>query len=145
MNKWNVYKVFANGNRAKMPYTEFEADNPDYFYESILPTMSEKLQNCKWQVIDDRLPEEAIRDQPVITCETDLFARKRNKFLSALVANKFPDLEGNYQSCLMFIPETNWKWCWCVAEASSLQYVGQLSERFDTAVEAEQWIKAQIE
>ena len=81
-----------------------------------------------------------------IVTETDLFARKRNKFLSGLVTAMYPELDSlRHQSCLMFLPETNWKWCWCVAEAATLKYVGQLSERFDTAIEAEQWIRAQVE
>ena len=144
MTKWNVYKVFANGNRAKKPYCSFESETQEHFYEEILPTMSEKLQNSNWQLIDDRLPQEAVDDQPVVT-ETDLMARKRNKFLSSLVTTMYPDLESHrHQSCLMFLPETNWKWCWCVAEASTLKYVGQLSARFDTALEAEQWIRNQL-
>jgi len=44
MPNWNVYKVFANGKRAKSPYTTFDADDGQHFFETILPTLNEKLQ-----------------------------------------------------------------------------------------------------
>ena len=47
MSNWNAYKVFANGKRAKSPYTTFEADEPAYFTESILPSLESKVANCK--------------------------------------------------------------------------------------------------
>ena len=46
MPSWNAYKVFANGKRAKSPYTTFDADDSQHFFEVILPTLSDKLQNA---------------------------------------------------------------------------------------------------
>jgi len=145
MTKWNVYKVFANGKRAKKPYYSFESDTKDDFYNTVFPTMTDKQKKCNWQIIDDRLPQEALIEEPVVT-EMDLMIRKRTEFLSQMMQEMYPELETHkHQSCLMFSPETNWKWCWCVSEASTMKYVAQISERFETAFEAEQWMKKQLE
>ena len=144
MTEWNAYKIFANGKRAKKPYCSFKSETKDYFYQTLLPSMSEKLQKSDWQIIDNRLPQEIIEEQPVIA-ELDQMIKKRNMFLSSIIEERYPDLETHkHQSCLMFAPETNWKWCWCVAEASTMNYVAQLSDRFETASEAEKWMKDNI-
>jgi hypothetical protein len=48
MPSWNAYKVFANGKRAKSPYTTFEADESAHFFDNILPSLATKLQKSKW-------------------------------------------------------------------------------------------------
>ena len=66
MPNWNAYKVFANGKRAKSPFTTFEAEESQHFFESILPTLTPKLQKSKWLVIDSALPQERqaeVRDE----------------------------------------------------------------------------------
>ena len=50
MPNWNAYKVFASGKRAKSPYTTFEAEESQHFFDSILPTLAAKLQKAKWIV-----------------------------------------------------------------------------------------------
>ena len=145
MTKWNVYKIFSNGNRAKKPYCSFESETKEHFYETILPSMTDKLQKSNWQVIDDRLPQEALSDQPVVS-ELDQLTRKRNMFLSSMITKMYPELQSHkHHSALLFAPQTNWKWCWCVVEASTMRYVAQISERFDTAVDAEKWMEQQLE
>ncbi len=43
MPNWNAYKVFANGKRAKSPYTTFESDESKKKKKKILPTATKAL------------------------------------------------------------------------------------------------------
>ena len=143
MPSWNVYKVFANGKRAKSPYTTFDADDSQHFFESILPTLSDKLKKSNWLVLNTEEPQE--RQAEVRDEEKEKFERQRISFLSKLAGKKFPKLaENKTEACLMMNENTDWKWAWCIAEGGTLKFLGQLSELFSTPKEAEAWIKMQI-
>ena len=58
MPSWNAYKVFASGKRAKMPYTTFDSEDSKHFYESILPTLTPKLQKSNWLILNTEEPQE---------------------------------------------------------------------------------------
>jgi len=143
MPSWNAYKVFANGKRAKSPYTTFDAGDSQHFFETILPTLSEKLQKSKWEIINTEAPQERkaeVRDEA-----KEKFKRDRTRVLAMLAAKKFPKYaEKKIESCLMMCSETEWRWAWCVAEASTLRYVGEVSEKFELRSEALEWMESQV-
>ena len=58
MPSWNAYKVFASGKRAKMPYTTFEAEEAQHFFDNILPSLGAKLKKSKWLVWNSEEPQE---------------------------------------------------------------------------------------
>lgn len=144
MNNWNVYKVFANGKRAKSPFQTFEAEEAEHFFNSILPTLAKKLQKSKWLILcteeSQERPAEA-RDE-----EKEKFEKDKIRVLGALASRKFPDLSNKKaEVCLAMTNETGWKWAWCVVQCASHKYIGEISERFDNSALADQWIKEQIE
>ena len=143
MPNWNAYKVFANGKRAKSPYTTFDADDGQHFFEVILPTLSEKLQKSKWLILNTEEPQERkaeVRDE-----EKERFERDKIRILSKLAAKKHPRYaDDKVEACLMMCPETDWKWAWCIAEGATLRYLGDVSERFEIRSKAEEWIKIQV-
>jgi hypothetical protein len=50
--KWNVYKLFKNGKRAKAPATEFfaaEEDHRDYFHNEVLTTFTNKMKQAEYE------------------------------------------------------------------------------------------------
>ena len=61
MPNWNVYKVFASGKRARSPYTTFEAEQSQHFFENILPTLGAKLKKSNWIILDAEQPQERQR------------------------------------------------------------------------------------
>ena len=143
MQNWNVYKVFASGKRAKSPYTSFEAEEPQYFFDNILPTLTQKLQKSKWIVLNTEQPQE--RQADVIDEEAERFKKNKTKVLSKLTAKKFPQFSNKkIEACLAMNKETNWKWAWCVVDCASHQYLGELSQRFDYSAQADDWIEEQI-
>jgi len=143
MPSWNAYKVFANGKRAKSPYTTFDADEGQHFFEAILPTLSDKLQKSKWLVLNTEEPQERkaeVRDEA-----KERFERDRSRVLSGLAAKKFPKYaENKIEACLMMCSETDWKWAWCIAEASTLRYLGEVSEKFELRSKALEWMESQV-
>jgi hypothetical protein len=139
MPNWNVYKVFANGKRAKSPYTTFEAEESQHFFENILPTLGSKLKKSKWMVLDTAAPQE--RPEGGTMSADDILAKKRNQHLSKIAIELFPDIaKNNVSTCLMSNESTDWKWAWCIAQGATHKFLGLLSEKFDTRKEAIAWI-----
>ena len=143
MSSWNAYKIFANGKRAKMPYTTFEADESQHFFENILPTLSPKLQKANWLILNTNESQEREAEQR--DEEKERYERKKISFLSKLAAKKHPNISNRKtEACLMMNKDTDWKWAWCVAEGGTLNFLGQLSELFDIQKEAEEWLRLQL-
>jgi hypothetical protein len=143
MPNWNAYKVFASGKRAKSPYTTFEAEESQHFFDSILPTLAAKLQKAKWIVIDSELPQE--RKAEAKDEEKEKFEKDKVRVLSKLAAKKFPEFaDKKIEACLAMNEKTGWRWTWCVVECASHEYLGELSERFDYPSLADKWIEEQI-
>lgn len=143
MQNWNVYKVFASGKRAKSPYTSFEAEESQYFFDSILPTFTQKLQKSNWVVLNTEQPQE--RQADAVDEEAERFKKNKIKILSKLTAKKFPQFSNKkIEACLAMSKQTDWKWAWCVVDCASHQYLGELSQRFDYSTQADDWIEEQI-
>jgi len=139
MPNWNVYKVFANGKRAKSPYTTFEAEESQHFFENILPTLGPKLKKSKWMVLGTEESQE--RPEGGTMSADDVLAKKRNRILSKIAVEAYPGITiGNVSTCLMSNQETEWKWAWCIAQGATHKFLGLLSEKFDTRKEAIAWI-----
>jgi len=142
MIKWNAYKVFNNGKRAKGPTKTFEAEDAQHFYNEILPSLSTKLQKTKWLVVNDDEPQE--RKAEKIDEEKE---RKKEitKFVLEHMAAKGQNRTGyasnKIMSCLMLSKDIGWKWAWCLAEIGTMKYVISLSPHFSTDTEAEKWIE----
>ena len=144
MPSWNAYKVFASDKRAKMPYTTFDSEDSKHFYESILPTLTPKLQKSNWLILNTEEPQE--RQAEAIDEAKVKFEKDKIRFLGTLAAKKYPKFANNkVEACLSMCPETGWKWAWCVVECASHRHLGELSERFDTRTEADSWIREQLE
>lgn len=143
MPNWNAYKVFANGKRAKAPYTTFEAEESQHFFESILPTLTEKLQKADWIILNTDEPQERkaeVRDEA-----EDKFTKDRIRFLSRLANSRYPRLrDKKTEACLMMNGNTEWKWAWCIAESGTHKFLGLLSECFDNRNEAMEWIETKV-
>jgi len=143
MPSWNAYKVFANGKRAKSPYTTFDADDGQHFFEVILPTLTDKVRKCKWLILNTEEPQE--RKAEIKDEAKERFVRDRTYVLSKLAAKKFPKYaETKIESCLMMSSETEWKWTWCIAESGTLRYLGEVSEKFELRSKALEWMESQV-
>ena len=144
MNSWNAYKVFANGKRAKMPFMSFDADESEHFYNEILPTLEKKVQKNNWLILDVNDPQE--REEEARDEEHEKFVKMRTRLLSKMAVRKYPGLAiSNVQSCLLMSSDVGWKWAWCIVQGSSHKFIAEISERFDTASAAENWLKEQVE
>lgn len=139
MNEWNVYKVFASGKRAKKPYTTFSAEEPNHFFENILPTLTAKLQKTSWVVIDLREPQE--RPAEGVSGEAELAIKRNQTVLKTRASEKYPDLIGQrIIGALMMSKETDWKWAWCIVQPATHNFIAMVSEPFEKRREAMEWI-----
>ncbi len=143
MPTWNAYKVFANGKRAKNPLMTFESDDSSHFYNSILLTLEPKMQKFDWIILNTESPQERKAEQKEEVNQK--FEENKIKVLSKLAKNKFPKyMKKNTEGCLMLNENTDWKWAWCVAESATLNFLGKLSQNFNTSTEAEEWIRNMV-
>jgi hypothetical protein len=127
-----------------MPYTTFDSEDSKHFYESILPTLTPKLQKSNWLILNTEEPQE--RQTEAIDEAKVKFEKDKIKFLGSLAAKTYPKFaKKKVEACLSMCPETGWKWAWCVVECASHRHLGELSERFDTRTEADSWIREQLE
>lgn len=143
-NKWNVYKTFKNGKRAKLPTLVFEAETENFFFKEILPTLDNKLQKIKWEILNSEGTQD--RQEDTVDEERMLRNKKLAKVLAALVAKKIPQMrKKNIVGCLMMNKQTNWKWSWCAAESSTNKFLAALSPEFKCRKDADEWMKRRIE
>ena len=144
MNEWNAYKVFANGKRAKSPYTSFNADDEEHFFEKILPTLGAKLQKSKWVVINSQ----ASQDRPAETVDSaeQLRIKKIQMVLKTVASRKHPNLIGErIAGALMMNEHTGWKWAWCIVQPATHNFIAMVSEPFDQRQEAMEWIPTEYQ
>ena len=144
---WNVYKLFSNGNRAKAPFAVVEGD--DCESESFLAKVKKNLEEkfgakaalTKYKIMRADLPQEERAD---VEKEKNLVLR--NRVLSTKISALGLALQ-NKRTCgaLVMSGDTNWKWQWCVLRMSSNQFIAALSPQFDTAENALDWMKSEIE
>ena len=144
---WNVYKLFSNGNRAKAPFAVVEGEDceSENFISKVRKNLEEKFGAkaalTKYKIMRADLPQE---DRADVEKEKNLVLR--NRVLSIKINALGLNLQNKRTTgALVMSRETNWKWQWCVLRAASNQFIAALSDEFDSAQEAMEWMKREIE
>ena len=144
---WNVYKIFANGKRAKFPMKTFEyADESlvfEFFTKHIKPTFTPKQQKTKYTLIRADLPQQrddnAMRPEEVLHQKRSKVFREHLKTLNkASIANK------NTQFGMILCEESEWKWQWAAMESGTCKYLLGVSPLFKSSIDAVEWMDSQI-
>ena len=144
---WNVYKIFANGKRAKFPMKTFEyADESlvfEFFTKHIKPTFTPKQQKTKYTLIRADLPQQrddnAMRPEEVLHQKRSKVFREHLKSLNkAAIANK------NTKFGMILCEESEWKWQWAAMESGTCKYLLGVSPLFKSSVDAGEWMDSQI-
>lgn len=144
---WNVYKLFSNGNRAKAPFAVIEGEDceNENFTAMVRKNLEEKFGAkaalTKYKIMRADLPQEERAD---VEKEKNLVLR--NRVLSTKINALGLDLQNKRTTgALVMSKDTNWKWQWCVLRMSSNQFIAALSPEFDSAENAQDWMKSEIE
>lgn len=147
--KWNVYKLFKNGKRAKKPFHVFEYEEPErveeHFNTEIIKEFSEKNRSAKFLILRDDLPQKRQADLKDVNKEN--LIRQRNKVLQICI-NKLsskPEINISIQGALILCKESAWEWQWAVIEAGTSRYIQGLSPTFKSYDKAHLWMNEEIE
>ena len=158
---YNAYKLYTTGRRVKNPtltfdlstledYASLDTESADFdvekiFYDKILPTMDKKLHKCKFHIVRTDLPQEYTID---ISAEEEAKKKRDSKiteYLSKFAARKHSMFSDKHTAVgLCMLPQTEWKWAWCLTEAASSKHFANLSPLFATTLEANEWIDKKI-
>lgn len=144
---WNVYKIFANGKRAKFPIKSFEYSNEDqvfeYFENEIRASFTEKQKKSSYTLIRSDLPQQ--RKENSISSE-EVLSQKRAKVLKKHLEalDKTPIVNTNANFGLLLAPETNFQWQWTAIEAGTGRYLVGISPIFANHADAIDWMDTQI-
>ena len=146
-NNWNVYKLFANGKRAKFPSKTFMYDDEalvfEFFTKQIAPTFTVKQKKSKYILIREDLPQE--RDENTKRPEEILHQKRSKVFREHLMSvNKAAIAEKNTQFGMILCEESEWKWQWAAMETGTLQYLLGVSPLFKSQEAAVEWMDSQI-
>ena len=145
---WNVYKIFANGKRAKFPMQSFEfADETlafEFFMSKIKPTFTAKQQKSKYTLVRSDLSQDRIEN---IHSHEDLISKKRAKVIRKHMelAQKTPLFHKNLQFGLLFATETDFKWQWCAMEAGTSRFLSGISPKFAKHGDAIEWVDSKFD
>ena len=144
---WNVYKLFSNGNRAKAPFAVIEGEDceSESFAAMVRKNLEEKFgakaPQTKYKIMRADLPQEERADE-----EEKKNLVLRNRVLSTKINALGLDLQNKRTTgALVMSKDTNWKWQWCILRMSSNQFIAALSPEFDSAENAQDWMKNEIE
>ena len=143
--KWNVYKIFKNGKRAKSPFCQIEAIDKskakEKFLNEYLAEEGSKYEKYIWAFVRSDLSQDR-------SCEKNLekkneTKRTKNNFLGQLAA-KIGQLPNNICTGLVYNKETNWEWRWAACEPGTIKFLKALSPPFKSATKAEEWLTTQL-
>ena len=144
---WNIYKVFASGNRAKAPFAVIEGDDceSESFGAVVRKNLEEKFGGkaalTKYKIMRGDLPQEERVDD-----EEKKNLALRNRVFSIKINALGLELQNKRTiGALVMSDDTNWKWQWCVLRMASNQFIAALSPEFDAAERAQDWMKREIE
>ena len=144
---WNIYKVFASGNRAKAPFAVVEGDDceSESFGAVVRKNLEEKFGAkaalTKYKIMRVDLPQEERVDD-----EERKNLVLRNRALSQKINDLGLDLQNIKASgALILSNDTDWKWQWCVVRMASNQFIAALSPPFDIINGAHEWMNKEIE
>ena len=147
MYKWNVYKIFNNGKRAKAPLYEFDyaLDEmpPGYFEENIKAILvhkfGSKIKNSKFSILRSDLPQEAITRENNEDKKKKLRYKVFSKHINTKTFNKT-----EMECVLLFSGDTDWLWKWCVVHAGTTKILQAVSPGQKSYEEAQEWMIDQI-
>jgi len=143
--KWNVYKIFNNGKRAKAPITSFECneDNVEAFFEEeVKKNFTEKLQLLQFAFLRADLSQERQFEEAEQKKEK-ILALKR-KIFARLGAGR-TTYDGPMTGALILSRDTGWKWQWVLLKSASHGFIVGISPTFENDKEADKWMEHQVE
>lgn len=146
---WNVYKLFKNGRRAKLPFHVFEYDDPEsvseYFDGKIKENFTEKIRRSRMLVLRSDLPQE----RPIDMSEEKEKVIKENqrrvfhKYIKS--HNAAPLRQTRIVGGLIYCAQSDWHWQWAALESGTSRYILGLSPLFSAYEEAHVWMQEEIE
>ena len=143
--KWNVYKLFKNGKRAKAPFCVVKAatkeEAEEKFLETHLNDAGASFAKLTWMYVRADLSQERQHEKNLE--EEDRLNREKNIFLGNLAA-KSGQLPNHICAALVYCHESKWQWQWAALEPSTLRYLKGLSPQFKSAPRADEWLSEQM-
>jgi len=152
--KYNVYKLFKSGRRAKAPTIEFNyagKAGSEYFATQIKPTLTTKMQKNDFIVIRADLPqldedERSDGDCAFEHCsigKTNL--REMKRVVVSLMSEENKNLIKNRLAAgLVLCEQSEWKWQWAALELATNHYIEGVSPLFKSHKTAVQWMNDQV-
>ena len=144
---WNVYKVFKKGRRAKMPFYEFEYNDPEsineYYNENVKKNFSRKIRDSSVIILRGDLPQMREKEKECASKEANM--RNRTRVVRAHL--KDLELEKDVHACaaLTLCAESGWKWQWALLEVGTSRYIAGFSPSFPNFESAERWMAEEID
>ena len=145
---WNVYKIFANGKRAKFPVQSFEYDDEtlahEYFINNIKTTFTAKQQKANYTMVRNDLPQDRIEN---IHSTEEILQKKRAKIIKIYMKDSEvePLVEPNLQFGMLLSEKTDFKWQWCAMEGGTTRYLRGISPKFARHADAIDWVDSKFD
>jgi len=146
--KWNVYKIFSNGKRAKAPFRSFKHKDPEtveeYFGNRIKSNFTDKLKRSKFTLIRSDLPQN--REEEKVDEKKKLYEQNKMRVFRKhfKAGEKLKIRNAHMVTGLILCSETNWKWQWAFLETATSRYLAALSSSFKTYSDAQKWMEKEI-
>ena len=145
--KWNVYKIFNNGKRAKDPLHNFDCSVQDlsdgYFDKNIKKNLTQKfgikIKNNKFSILRADISQETKIQENDDDKNKKLRSQVFAKYLNAKEFNK-----AQMECVLLFSGSTNWLWKWCVVHIGTVRVLEYISPGEKSYEEAHEWMIQQI-
>jgi len=146
-HNWNVYKLFKNGKRAKLPLTTFEHagdenEAEEHFKGVVLENFKEKNQekyrDLKYSILRADQPQDR-------NVQQDENLQKQKIIFGRLLRGSNIKEKRGFTCGLIFAKTTNWQWQWCALQSGTNQVLAELSPQFKTHAEAESWMVKQVQ
>jgi len=145
--KWNVYKIFNNGRRAKAPMHTFTYADEDrvreYFDAVVRENFEEKIRRWNFTLLRADLPQE--RKAEVVDEEAKQLERDQNRVFGNLIQYvKLPPNTKSIVAGLVCCEESDWNWQWAAVQNGTSQYLAGLSPTFKSHIQANEWMNEKI-
>ena len=142
---WNVYKIFKNGKRAKLPTCQIAAETATnaekIFLKEFLPALPEKYKSYGWTYIQEGVNQERAYEKQ--NEKNSKFKKVRDRFFAKRVM-EVGNLPNNIAIALVMNKQTDWKWQWAACQPATSKYLIGLSPLFDNSFEADDWLRDNI-
>jgi len=145
--KYNVYKVFSSGRRAKAPMMEFayrerkgKPNAVEHFNLKIKANFSDKLQKNDFIVIRSDLSQDVLVSAGAVERKKKL--NLRNRIILSHMTNK--NKIGRFVTGMVLCEQSEWKWQWAALELATNNYIEGVSPLFKSHSAAANWMEEQI-